>query len=165
MKFLLLTLLTAVLPCIPEPTLGEIRNCYQAASIQKAAAEKLNQLTLNIDSSAAPVMIAYKGANEMVQAKYAFNPMTKLSRFNKGKALLQMAVSLDSLSLETRFLRFSIQSNIPSLLNYNGEISTDKQFLMNNTSICQDRGLKDMILNYFAATHTLTEAELKKLKN
>lgn len=165
MRFLLLTLFTAVLPCITAPTLSEMRNCYQLAAIQKAAAEKLDQLTLNIDGSAAPVMVAYKGANEMVQAKYVFNPITKLSRFQKGKALLQLAVSRDSLNLETRFLRFSIQCNTPSLLNYNSEMAADKRFLMNKSGNCQDKVLKEMIVNYFAATNILTVTELKKIKN
>jgi len=165
MKLFLLTLITLYLYQTAKPALVELRNYYQQAGKQKSAAEKLDQLASLIDSSEAPVLIGYKGANEMIQAKYAWNPIAKWSRFNKGKTLLQFAISRDNTNLETRFLRFSIQSNIPSFLNYNQEIVADKRFLIINTPRSSDKKLKEIIVNYFVATHTLTSTELNTIKN
>ncbi|CAN5243518.1 hypothetical protein BH09BAC6_BH09BAC6_00440 [soil metagenome] len=165
MKLLLIAFFTVFLYQTTKPTLSELRSCYQQAGIKKAAAEKLNQLTALVDSGSEPVLIGYKGANEMLQAKYILNPITKLSRFNKGKTLLQMAIKRDTTNLEIRFLRFSIQSNIPSFLNYNAEMIPDKQFLIANTPRSKDEGLKEMIVKYFIAANTLTNTELNNIKN
>jgi hypothetical protein len=71
--------------------LHQVRMLYHTAAEVKQDAAKLNKLVLQVDSNALPVMICYKGANEMMQAKYAINPITKLDKFNKGKDLIQKA--------------------------------------------------------------------------
>ena len=164
MKLLMLAFPLLLVYQIAEPTLAELRIYYQQAGKQKVAAEKLDKLTADIDTSQSPVLIGYKGANEMVQAKYMLNPIAKLSRFNKGKKLLQIAISHDTTNLETRFLRFSIQYNIPSFRNYKEEMTADKKFLIVNTQYSQDEGLKQMIIDYFDVTGALTDIELNQLK-
>jgi hypothetical protein len=165
MKILFLTLFAVCFHPNVEPTLRELRSCYRQAVTQKSAAEKFDQLLATVDTGAAPVLLGYKGACEMIQAKYALNPIAKLFKFRKGKSLLELAVSRDTLNLETRFLRFSIQSNIPALLNYKDEMIKDKCFLMNHAGSSKDQELKEMILNYFVVTNTLTEVKIKKIKN
>jgi hypothetical protein len=165
MKLLFLSLLFIRLHLAPEPTLAELRNCYRQAATQKTVAKKLDQLLAMVDTNAAPVLIGYKGANEMIQAKYVINPIAKLSKFNRGKDFLQLAINRDTSNLETRFLRFSIQSNIPVWLNYKDEMIADKHFLIDHFSRSKDQELKDMIIGYFIATNTLTEIEIKKIKN
>lgn len=147
------------------PTLHELRSTFQCAVKQKADAEKFEKLVAQIDTSAVPAFIGYKGVNEMIQAKYVLNPLTKLNKFNKGKSLLQLAVNLDTLNLETRFLRFSIQSNCPGFLNYSGQLMGDKKFLIDQLMDCNDEELKTMIYNYLITSNSLTAIEIKKLKN
>jgi hypothetical protein len=164
MKVLLLAFPLLLYYQIPKPTLAELRLSYQQAGNRKAAAEKLDQLTAGIDTGQSPILIGYKGANEMFQAKYASNLIAKLNRFNKGKSLLQMAIIHDTTNLETRFLRFSIQYNVPSFLNYKEELTADKRFLIANTSHSKDQELKQMIINYFETTGALNYTELNQLK-
>jgi hypothetical protein len=165
MKMLLLTFFTLLLHQSANSTLTELRSCFQEAGVKQAAAKRLDQLAGLIDTNSDPVLIGYKGANEMIQAKYTWNPIEKWTRFNKGKALLQLAVSRDNTNLETRFLRFSIQSNIPSFLSYKAQMDTDKRFIIMSTPHSIDRRLKEIIINYFASTHILTAAELNYIKN
>ena len=165
MKWLLLVSITIFLHQSAKPTLNELRNCYQQAATQKMAAEKMDQLAMLIDTNSEPVLIGYKGVNEMLQAKYSWNPISKWNRFNKGRTLLQLAVKRDNTNLEIRLLRYSIQSNIPSFLNYHAQIVTDKHYLILNTPHSNDKRLKEMIINYFASTHNLTTTELNNIKN
>jgi len=65
--------------------LHQIRGLYHLAAEVKQDAAQLNKLMLQVDSKAAPLMVCYKGANEMIQAKYFFNPVAKLNQFHKGK--------------------------------------------------------------------------------
>ena len=162
---LLLVFIAVFLHQSAKLTLDELRNYYQLAATQKVAAEKLDQLTMMIDTNSDPVLIGYKGANEMLQAKYSWNPIAKWNRFNKGRTLLQLAIKRDNTNLETRFLRYSIQSNIPSFLDYHAQMATDKHYLILNTPHINDKKLKEIIVNYFVSTHTLTNTELNNIKN
>ena len=101
----------------------------------------------------------------MIQAKYTLNPVNKLDRFNKGKELIRTAFSRDTLNLEMRFIRFSIQSNLPSFLGYRGNLDQDKRFLLNNTKTSKDTELQEMIFNYLSGLAVIKPVELKQLKN
>jgi hypothetical protein len=129
--------------------LRQIRALNHQAPENKRSASDLNKMVMQIDSvTAAPVLVCYKGANEMIQAKYSLNPINKLEKFNKGKVLIEKAFGRDSLNLEIRFIRFAIQRNLPSFLRYHDELERDKQFLLINTRYSNDPELKEMILNY-----------------
>src|ERR1700743_1285486 len=101
----LLALLTFASFVIQTPDLTKIRSLYRTAPLDKEAALQLDQLMTAIDSGSAPVLVCYKGANEMIQAKYAFIPIKKLEKFNKGKTLVSSAFKRDSSNLEMRFIR------------------------------------------------------------
>lgn len=149
MKVLLLIyLLRMNFQVVQKPDIGTVRKLYHSAANVKQDALRLNQLMLEVDINAAPVLVCYKGANEMIQAKYALNPFVKLAKFNKGKALLIKAIGRDTLNLEMRFIRYSIQSNLPAFLNYGDELGADKRFLVNNTKHNNDPELREIIYNY-----------------
>jgi hypothetical protein len=123
--------------------LDKIRGLYRRAAEIKQDAAQLNQLMLQVDSgSAGPVLFCYKGANEMIQAKYSLNPVVKLEKFNKGKELIKKAFNRDTLNLEIRFIRYSIQSNLPAFLGYHDEFNKDKKFLLDYTGDNKDPQLK-----------------------
>jgi hypothetical protein len=146
--------------------LSKIRVLYQSAATIKQDAAQLNRMMVQVDTvTAAPVMICYKGANEMMQAKYALNPMVKLDKFNKGKQLMQRAFTRDTLNLEIRFIRYSIQSNLPAFLGYHNELEADKRYLLNNTKASKDPELQEMIFNYLSGSAVMKPDELKQLKN
>lgn len=145
--------------------LHQVRMLYHTAAEVKQDAAQLNKLMLQVDSGALSVMVCYKGANEMIQAKYAINPITKLDKFNKGKDMIQKAFSRDTLNLEIRFIRFAIQSNLPAFLNYNNDLNKDKRFLLVNTKASKDPELQEMIYNYLSGLNVIKPEELKQLKN
>jgi hypothetical protein len=145
--------------------LHQIRILYQRAPEFKQDARKFNALMQRVDTTSAPVLVCYKGANEMIQAKYRVNPVNKLIQFNKGKELIRKAFSRDKLNLEMRFVRFSIQSNLPVFLGYHGELDQDEQYLLGNTKANKDTELQKMIFNYLSGLSTIKPGDLKQLKN
>jgi hypothetical protein len=146
--------------------INKVRMLYQRAPEIKRDAIQLNRLMLQVDSGKdAPVLVCYKGANEMIQAKYAFSPVNKFEKFNKGKELIKKAISRDTVNLEIRFIRYTIQSNLPTFLGYHDELDTDKRFMLYNTRNCKDPELKKIIFNYLSTSSVIKPEELKQLQN
>ena len=145
--------------------ISEIRRLYSVAALQKDSAGRLAELLLPVDTATAlPLLLCYKGANEMITAKYVVSPIAKLNRFKKGKIWIENAISRDTLATEMRYLRFSIQTNLPSFLGYQNNIIADKLFLLNQIDKTKDQELKKMMLNYLLLSKYVTEEERKKLR-
>jgi len=159
-----------LIPCCAfawqTPDLHRVRELYRRAPEVKQDALQLDQLLLPVDSAvSAPVLVCYKGASEMIKAKYGLNPLNKLENFNKGKVLITRAFSRDTLNLEMHFIRFSIQSNLPAFLGYHDELDRDKRFLLAYTRSSTDPELQEMISKYLSALPSISPEELKQLKN
>ena len=83
----LLFLLLILTKPMQNASLNEIRTLYAMAPNNRIASEKLSTLCLSIDSIASPVLVCYKGASTMIEAKYQINPLNKLAKFNEGLAI------------------------------------------------------------------------------
>lgn len=64
-------------------------------------------------------------------AEMVDGPYDKLSTFNQGKNLLEKAISKAPQNAELRFLRFSVQDNVPWIVNYSDQLEEDAAFLLN----------------------------------
>jgi hypothetical protein len=146
-----------------EPEIQEVKTLFQASAHSKVAANQLLKLLSEVGSSPSPLLICYKGAAEMMQAKYGFNPLHKFNRFKKGKKLIEHAVEKEPENVEIRFLRFIIQTNLPGFLNYNEHIQRDKSFLIANLKTTKDKILKQEIINYLTASKYCSLQEKKGL--
>lgn len=93
-------------------------------------ATRLTELLSEINSDKNPVLMAYRGAAISTTANCKKMPSAKWNTFNEGKALIEKAVAYAPNDIEVRFLRFTIQSNIPGFLNYN-HLVEDKRFIIN----------------------------------
>jgi hypothetical protein len=142
-----------------------LRQLFYDAATKESAATRLIKLLEHVNDDSEALLIGYKGVSQLIAAKYALNPITKYNRFNKGKRDIETAVKKDPAQLEIRFLRFTIQTNLPAFLGYNQFISTDKKILINAVSNISDAKLKKNIVNYLLASKYCTPADIKKLKN
>ncbi len=126
--------------------LAALRNLYEGAAVDETKAQELITVSkpyLNIHTAR-----GYYGAGKIIMAKYYYNPYSKLKTFNEGKGFLEAAIKADYANAELRFLRLSIQKNVPSLLGYNNNIEDDKKYLNNCLPLLNDKQLKSMITNY-----------------
>ena len=91
----------------------------------------------------------YFALSVMMQAKLHKNPFTKLSYFNKGKNILEETISANPKVVELRFLRFSVQNEIPAILLYFNDIDSDKKMLDNYYIAKNEDQLTGLISKYY----------------
>jgi hypothetical protein len=140
-----------------DDDLKEMRNLYQVASKSEEYVISLQELSLKQNDLGQSLKTAYFGAAEMVSAQYKFMPSKKISTFNTGRKILDQALKSDSLNIEIRYLRFTIQSNCPSFLGYNKYIESDKQFIIKNLNALKAKD-KDLYVKIY--TYLLTQSKL-----
>lgn len=146
-----------------ETVMIEIRDLYERAPVNESAYKKLNNMleTAKLDDE---LLEGYKGATAMIGAEHVFNPITKLSRFNRGKKILEKAVRNDLNNLELRYLRLTIQTNLPKLLGYSNAIQTDKQLIIKNLEATKDIDLKNRVIDYLMSSNICSADELRKIR-
>lgn len=141
---------------VPQPQ--QLRTLYYDASQSSRAADKFYGIMKETDAGS-PLLLGYKGMAEFMKCYHSLNPVTKLSYFGKGKSNLDQAIQLDPDNIELRYLRFTVQTNIPFLLNYSSEVDEDKQVIIKNFSSLQDEELKQLIREYMLETKECSDEE------
>ena len=95
-----------------------------------------------------PLLQGYKGVAFMLMSKHSINPLQKLKLFIKGKDMLENSIIDNKWNVELRFLRHSIQSNVPAFLNYSSSLTEDKSIILSSLHSIEDLDLKQMIKLY-----------------
>ncbi|MGY2133200.1 hypothetical protein ACW9KT_13295 [Hymenobacter sp. HD11105] len=108
--------------------LPTLRRHYEQAAADKAAGEKFYKLTSGYEGNEA-LPLAYKAAAEAIRARDA-SMFNKLTYAQAATRLFEQAVGADATSAEVRFLRFSVESNIPGFLGLSTHVEEDRQFLL-----------------------------------
>jgi len=94
--------------------------------------EQLNSFIDSYQNSPCNEACPYLAVASMWRAEYCLWPGTQLRYFNEGKKELEMFLSSHPHSVEGRYLRVLVQSETPSFLGYNKDISADCAFIKNN---------------------------------
>ena len=146
------------------PSLQEVRTHYQSAATEEKACRQLLKELETVEEKSNPVLGGYRASAMMMMANHVFNPLKKLSYFNDGKALLERSIAADGQNVELRFLRFAAQSECPSFLNYDSNLDTDKQLLLNSLSQVKDQQLKKMVCDFLRNSKQLSKTEKEKVE-
>jgi hypothetical protein len=146
-------------------SLMEVRKQYVEGAEKEKTAEKLLKALRNANT---PVMLAYQGATQAVMAKYATLPRKKYSLAKKGLAIINSAIAKDPENIEIRYLRFTIQENVPGFLGLSGDMDKDKAVIVRNVSKrkdyqIDDAFLKEMVL-FMIDSDECNDEEIQKLK-
>lgn len=155
-------LCTLFLSPIDQKTMIEIRNLYEQAAQNKTANQKLSAMLTNIAPNDV-LLMGYKGASIMMEAKHVVNPFTKMSKFKKGKNLIEDAIKNDANNTELRYVRLTIQTNLPAFLGYDEAIKNDKTFLIEHLPSLKDTDLKNRIVKYLSNKKICNEDELTRI--
>ena len=135
------------------------RDYYLKASENKEYAEKLKTFTQSKINF--PLLKAYNGVALAILAKHSWNPYTKLENVKSGLKNINEAVSSQNSDLEIRFLRFSVEENIPSVVPFTSHINEDKKFLLKNWN--KNHEFYSTMCAYLKKSSQFTEEEKKKL--
>jgi hypothetical protein len=146
---------------VVTPGIGEVRQLYERSVTDETSCQKLVFLLEPFNEMNHPLYAGYKAAATMIRAKHAINPLSKYSYFKKGRALLEKAIAKSIADTELRFLRFTIQTNLPGFLDYNNNISADKAFIIKTFPKLVDLELKQKILDFVKTSGYITIAEKK----
>lgn len=117
---------------ITHASLNKARELYFRCEKDTKAVNELIALISDDLAKKDPVLKGYKGAAITISADSYSNPFEKLNRFSEGKALLEEAIKLKPTDFDLRFLRFCVQSESPSFLNYRSNLAEDKDFILKN---------------------------------
>ncbi|MDB5234632.1 MAG: hypothetical protein JWR44_1625 [Hymenobacter sp.] len=106
-----------------------LRRHYEQAAADKVAGEKFYKLLANYNDRDA-LVLGYKAAAEAIRARDA-SMFNKLTYVQDAARTFEQAVSLDPQNPEIRFLRFSVESNLPAFLGLSKHVDEDKELLLN----------------------------------
>ncbi|GAA4004710.1 hypothetical protein GCM10022408_15620 [Hymenobacter fastidiosus] len=109
-------------------SIANLRRQYQDAAADKQAGEKFYQLMAAYTQQDA-VVLAYKAAAEAIRARDA-SMFDKLTYVQNASKQFDQAVQRDAANAEIRFLRLSVESNLPSFLGLSQHVEEDRQFLV-----------------------------------
>ena len=124
---------------------ANLRRHYEQAAADKAAGEKFYKLLADYDDDNA-LVLAYKGAAQAIRARDA-SMFNKLAYVQDAARTFEQAVRLDPDNAEVRFLRFSVESNLPAFLGLSQHVDEDKAFLLNSTLAHPRSGLDTEAFN------------------
>lgn len=113
-----------------SPDIITYRGMMDKAVENKTAALKFYAELKNVNENDIPVMVGFRGMSEFLLCKHLTNPFSRMSHFNKGKELLETAISRSKDNPELLLFRLTTQNSVPSILKYNNHISEDKTALI-----------------------------------
>lgn len=105
-----------------------LRYHYEQAAANKDAGEKFYNLLHSYDKQDA-LVLGYKAASEAIKARDA-SMLNKLAYVQQAARTFEQAVALAPGNAEIRFLRFSVESNLPPFLGLSKHVDEDKSFLL-----------------------------------
>ncbi|MFD2717705.1 hypothetical protein ACFST9_03195 [Hymenobacter monticola] len=146
-----------------HPTI--LRRHYEQAASDKAAGEKFYNLLADYKDRDG-LVLAYKGAAEAIRARDA-SMFNKLTYVQDAARTFEQAVSIDPRNPEIRFLRFSVESNLPAFLGLSKHVDEDKELLLNAALAHPNSGLDAeafrTVRGFLVGRGHVSEAEAERL--
>lgn len=119
----------------------KLRALFSRASSSAASCDSLLQLSLIKNSTQHS---AYSAAALIIQAKHLTSPLSKWMSFKEGKKQLDSIISKENNNIEIRWIRYHIQTNTPSFLNYNQHLEEDR--LLIETHLLKNKHSQALLL-------------------
>lgn len=166
MKNLILMMLIVLSPLAQagEPEMKEVREMYFfAAKDEEKCLEMISLLSSQKENNS--LLWGYLASAEMLMAKHAFNPFTKMDYFKKGRAKLDEAIAKDPENMELRALRLAVQKNAPSFLNYSSDMEEDKTLIIKKWQTTSDAPLKKHLISLMQRSDSMSSSELASLQD
>ncbi len=110
--------------------INQLRKEFNLAIEDGKKANNLFDVLSQLKPANNTLQYAYLGATEALLAKHSFNPFSKLSYVNNALTKLNKAVELSDKNIEIRYMRFSVEANMPAYLGYSKHVEDDKKMLI-----------------------------------
>lgn len=128
--FNILIALLAIIPCYSQDEiLKAVRSCYsQANNIEKVQ----ELIRLSSSSPDHPIILAYNNTAQLMLLDYWYNPIKKYTLFKTHTKKLDSIIKQNPTNIELRLLRYTVQKNAPSFLQYNTHLDEDIELIRAN---------------------------------
>jgi hypothetical protein len=150
----------------PAPDLPAIRKLLLAALESKKTTDSLYKSLGEIKERSA-LINAYMGTLEALKAKHAWNPYNKFKYLNDCEKTFKSAVTADPHNIEIRFMRFSIEHNVPKFLGYTKNLVADRLEMVKQIDAkyyaSADKALVKTIIKFMLESKRCTADEQKRL--
>ncbi|WP_448702300.1 hypothetical protein ACFGVR_08145 [Mucilaginibacter sp. AW1-3] len=118
-------------------------------------------------SNKPPVYLAYLGTLNGLKAKHSWNPYSKIKYLRTAEKVLKQATDADPHNIEIRFLRFSIENNVPGFLGYNKNLDADRDEMIRQLNEknygTANKPLTIQLIKFLIASKLCTPAETETL--
>lgn len=148
MKYLFIVLMLGLVSTNLPADITKARLLFTTAADDEDDYEDLLAMTANVDIKRNPELYGYAAGGTFIQAEYVFMPSSKLKCVDKGRKMLEEVIQLYPNNIELRFIRLSIQSELPFFIDYRANIEEDKVFLKSQLSQINDQSLVTLINHY-----------------
>lgn len=129
MKSLLALLVFVSIDVTSYSQLENYRSLYFSAQGEPGIKNYYNAMQSANETNA--LFKAYKGVATAMYAEVVSGVDEKFSYFGKGKQLIEDAIQGDFWNPEIRFLRYSVQAEVPWIVNYSGNLNEDANIILN----------------------------------
>lgn len=147
--------------------LPALRQHFRQAAQDEAASRRFHELMSRYEAENA-VVLAYKAASEAILAKHTGGLFDKLDRVKVAGKQFDQAVALDPKHPEIRFLRFSVESNLPGFLGASKHVQEDKHLLVQTLLSHPKSGLDaeafQTVRDYLVRGNHLTDEQAERLR-
>ncbi|MGB0881964.1 MAG: hypothetical protein ACPGSO_03345 [Vicingaceae bacterium] len=126
----------------------KLRTYYYDVCLEKTSVKEFASYLAINENKKDIITESYRSVIWFLWADYYFNPFKKWNCFLNGKQALEALIKENNNNVELRFLRLTIQENLPKLLGYNNKIEEDKTFLNKHIHLVTDHDLLNRITNY-----------------
>jgi len=145
-----------------QDLLAQIRTLYGEVEEYPQKATQLRLLAEQLPTTSEILRLAYQAAGEALKARETWLPWEKLAHFQKAMHLFEDALLQNPNQIEVRFLRYTIQSNTPSILGMGVNMLEDKQLILQHiTTDATDDYMKASIAKHLLKHAPLTIKEKK----
>lgn len=150
-----------------EPNLHTIRKLLVTAINSSKTTDSLYK---NLDGlkNRTSLISGYIGTLQALKAKHTWNPYFKIKYLNDAEKTYKAAVTGDPSNIEIRFMRFSVEHNVPGFLGYTKNLVADRTEIIKQIDrkhySSADAVLVKTIITFLIDSKRCTTAEHENLK-
>ncbi|MDB5128754.1 hypothetical protein [Mucilaginibacter sp.] len=149
-----------------EPNLHVIRKLLVSAINSGKVTDSLYR-NLSAIKNRPALINGYIATLEALKAKHTWNPYYKIKYLNNAEKTFKSAVTGDPHNIEIRFMRFSVEHNVPGFLGYTKNLIADREEIITQLDrkhySSADAALVKTIITFLLDSKRCTPAEQSKL--
>jgi hypothetical protein len=157
---------TTVHDDITEPNLHVIRKLLVSAINSGKVTDSLYR-DLGAIKNRPALINGYMATLEALKAKHTWNPYFKIKYLNNAEKTFKNAVTGDPHNIEIRFMRFSVEHNVPGFLGYTKNLVADREEIITQLDrkhyLSADAALVKTIITFLLDSKRCTPTEQSKL--